>query len=137
MQRGPHVAGILFACTLLTGCSDAIGPIIPLNLNPASPGPPAPTPKRTGIVAGAVFNEQSLYVLGARVELLDGPRAGAMVLQEAGSSWEEPPGFYFDDLPPLVPTLVRVTASGYKTIELWITPFEWGNYTVIALTRDQ
>ena len=113
---------------------------------PAPPAPPAPPPPPPGAstaiasVAGFVIDESDQCIIGARVELIDGLRAGAVFVQTVCGFWDygEDLGFSFHDLPSGIPVTLRATAKGYKSADKRVTPTNTYSYTtMIVLTKEQ
>jgi hypothetical protein len=91
-------------------------------------------------LAGFVIDAAEHCINGARLELIDGPRAGAVIVQEGECDfWGYGDGGYsFNDLPLGVPATIRATASGYQSAEVRAVPTNPYSYTtMIVLTKEQ
>lgn len=149
------LAGALVCAVVLAGCSDAGDPLAPDSdpigaTQPVRPGadpntgrPGGGTPRGQlyiGTIAGFVIDESEECIVGARVELVDGPKAGAVFVQTVCGFWDYGAdiGYSFHDLPAGVLVTVRASAEGYTPAETRAVPSSPYSYTtMIVLTRDQ
>lgn len=149
------LAGALVCAAALGGCVDAGDPLGPGSdpigaTQPARPGtdpvtgrPGGGTPRgqlHVGTIAGFVIDESDECIMGARVELVDGPQAGAVFVQTVCGFWDygHDLGYSFHGLPTGAPLTVRATAEGYRSAETRAAPTSPYSYTtMIVLTRDQ
>ena len=83
MPKGAHIVGILFFAALVTGCGDS-PPTVSIWLPPPAPTTPV---VNLGYVTGFVWSESGECLLDARIELMDGPRAGAVSGQSSCDIW--------------------------------------------------
>lgn len=135
------ILGAIVSAALLTGCKDAPEPVAPpVSSTPLTPVPqPAPQPTG-GSIAGFVIDAAEHCIVGARVELIDGPQAGAVVVQggECGFWDYGDVGYSFNDLPLGVPATIRATASGYQSAEVRAVATNPFSYTtMIVLTKEE
>jgi hypothetical protein len=130
------ILGAIVSAALLSGCKDALEPVAP----PVSSTPLTPGAQHTGgSIAGFVIDEAEQCIIGARVELIDGPRAGAVFVQTECGFWDYGDvGYSFNDLPLGLPTTIRATASHYQSAEMRAVPTNPYSYTtMIVLTRGE
>ena len=83
--------------------------------------------------------EVGLLPPDARVELIDGPQAGAVFVQTVCGYWDygEDLGYSFSGLPLGIPVTLRATATGYKPAQIQVTPTNPYSYTNwIVLTKE-
>jgi len=81
---------------------------------PTNP-PPTPPSQSTGGIGGYIFaGSVGNCLVGARVELVDGPRAGEAI-QQRDCPFGDAYGYYFQDLPLNTRVTFRASAPGYKT----------------------
>jgi hypothetical protein len=74
-----------------------------------------PPPQGTGGIGGYIFaGTDGNCLVGARVELVDGPRAGE-VIQQSDCPFGDGYGYYFQNLPLNTRVTFRASAPGYKT----------------------
>jgi hypothetical protein len=116
---------------------------------PTSAVPPTTTPPVTpgaqpsnAAVAGFVIDadDRNQCIIGARVELVDGPQAGAVFVQTVCGFWDYSTnlGYSFLGLPSGIPVTLRATAKGYKPAEILGVPTNPFQYTtMIVLTKEQ
>jgi hypothetical protein len=93
-----------------------------------------------GTIAGFVIDESDQCIIGARVELIDGPRAGVAFVQTVCGFWDygDDIGYSFHNLPIGMPVTVRATAKGYKPAENRVAATMPYSYTtMIVLTKEQ
>ena len=124
ISKGAHSVGLLFCAVVWTGCGDG---------DWSTPAPiiltdPTTSPRASiaGFVreegAGFVFNGDQCLI-GARVEMIDGPHAGAVSVQTECEPWYDSfPGYYFLDLPFGIPVTLRASAKGYTPTEIRAVP---------------
>ena len=139
-QARMSVVGALVGAALLTGCMDLAEPVARPRDPTTTTAPPSSAPQTSiGSVAGFVIDESDQCIIGARVVLIDGPRAGAVFVQTVCGFWDygENLGYSFHDLTIGVPVTVRATATGYMPAERRALPSNPYSYTtMIVLTRD-
>ena len=89
-------------------------------------------------VAGFVIEADESCIIGARVEVIDGPRKGASFVQTKCGFWDYGDiGYVFNGLPG-GPVTLRATAEGYRTADKVGTPTNPYQYTTyIVLTRNE
>jgi hypothetical protein len=111
--------------------------------SPTSPpsGTQPPATGTSGSVAGFVLDASNQCIGGARVEVVDGPRAGSAIVQTACAFWDytegEGNGYVFHNLPLGTKTTIRATAPGYKPAELQVSAGSSYSYnTNIVLTKE-
>jgi hypothetical protein len=129
-QARTSILGALVCAALLTGCSGASEPVAPLT------DPPTPT---NAMIEGFVVDEFHQCVPGARVELIDGPQAGAVSVQSSCDFWGYGPnnGYSFHSLTFGIPVTVRATAKGYQPAEKRATPTNrWVEMTMMVLAKE-
>jgi hypothetical protein len=131
----------LVCAVLLIGCdgtsNPAAAPIVPATW------PEPHTPPKAGSghlsIAGFVLDASESCIVGARVEVIDGPLKGESFVQTKCGFWDYGAdlGYSFNGLPEQ-PVTLRATASGYKTAEITVMPTNPYQYTTyIVLTRTQ
>lgn len=139
------ILGALVCSAFLTGCDGASEPVVPIADPTTSAPPSAPEPQpitpasqHDGSVAGFVIDE-SQCVIGARVELLDGPHAGAVFVQTMCDFWGygDDTGFVFHELPLGKAVTVRATAKGYLPAEILAIPKRSYSYTTMIALRKE
>lgn len=141
-------AKVAFAVRCVGVVAAPTAPTPPAVPPPPPPPPPSPPPvpalppgtPANASIAGFVIDESDECIIGARVELIDGPRAGAVFVQTVCGFWDygEDIGFSFHDLPVGIPVTVRATANGYKPAERRVIPTSTYSYsTMIVLRREQ
>jgi hypothetical protein len=141
-QARTSILGALACAALMTGCKDARELVAPPSTDrTTSPGPltPGAHPTNTSI-AGFVIDKSDQCIIGARVEVIDGPRAGAAFVQTVCGFWDygDDLGFSFHELPVGTPVTVRATANGYKPADTRAVPTNPYSYTtMIVLTKEQ
>lgn len=89
------------------------------NMNlPTAPSPPTQPPSsQVGGIGGYVFGEaDGSCLVPARVEVLDGPRAGEAV-QQTDCPFGDAYGYDFRDLPLGQKMTIRASAPGYKSVD--------------------
>ena len=122
------------------GPSNPVTPTTPPQPEPINPvNPPAPSPSANNSIAGFVIDASESCIVGARVEVIDGPLAGASFVQTKCGFWDYGAdiGYAFNGLPGK-PVTLRATAEGYKTAEVVGTPTNPYSYTTyIILTKTQ
>lgn len=93
--------------------------LVLVSCNGDSPTAPPAGGGRTGSVSGFAHLSSGVCLPGAVVEVLDGPRAGARVVQTdpCGSVWDYSGGYSFSDLPANTNVRLRASKSGYVTRE--------------------
>lgn len=127
-QARTSIVGAIVCASFLTGCKDAFEPVAP------------PTDPTNGSIAGFVIDESDQCIIGARVELIDGPQAGAVFVQTVCGFWDYGAdlGYSFHDLPFGIPVTVRATAEGYESANRRVAPTNPYSYTtIIVLTKKQ
>ncbi len=131
--------GAAVCVSLLTGCLELDEPMIH-PMGPATPTSPLPSPATRGSIAGFVFDKFYQCIIGARVEVLDGTQAGAVVVQTICDVWGygSDNGYLFNDLPIGTAVTIRVTANGYEPVERRADPANPYSYTSdVILTKAQ
>jgi Carboxypeptidase regulatory-like domain len=96
----------------LGACSESQMPT-PLPPSPTSPSPPTPSPpvpRPTATLSGTVMDTVGQGLLEARVEITEGPQAGAFAITESNGRFSIPGPFPFD-----VSVSVRISKGGYVT----------------------
>jgi len=139
------VLGALVCAALLLGCQNAAEPVAqptkPTTATPPPTPPPTPSaPSTTGSIAGFVIDKSEQCIIGARVEMIDGPRAGDVFVQTVCGFWDygDDLGYSFHDLPLGIPVTVRATAQGYRPADRRVAPTNPYSYTtMIVLTKEQ
>ena len=135
------IFALLYA-PLLSGCSDASEqrfPTYPTSIEPTVPAV-TPTPQPAiGSIAGFVIDAFDECIIGARVEMIDGPQAGTSFVQTVCGFWDygDDLGYSFHNLPLGITVTIRATAEGYKSSE--ISAFATNPYqytTMILLTKE-
>jgi hypothetical protein len=99
---------------------------------------PAGTPLYPGTVAGFVLTEADECIIGAQVEVVDGPRAGSRVTQTTCGFWDYgiENGYAFTFSSGEAVTF-RATAAGYKPAQIRAFPTNPYQYTTyIVLTPE-
>jgi hypothetical protein len=133
------ILGAIVSVALLSGCKGAPEPAAPFV--DSTPPVPQPAPQPTGgSIAGFVIDSAEHCINGARLELIDGPQAGAVIVQGGECDfWGYGDGGYsINDLPLGVPATIRATASGYQSAEVRAVPTNPYSYTtMIVLTKEQ
>lgn len=85
-------------------------------------GTSTPPPQGTGGIGGYVFaGSDGNCLVGARIELVDGPRAGEAI-QQTACPFGDAYGYYFRDLALNTRVTFRASAPGYKTAEFNALP---------------
>ncbi len=129
----------LVLAMLVTGCDGASDPAAP------PPEPVTWTQPSPGngsgylAVAGFVIDASEACIVGARVEVMDGPRKGESFVQTKCGFWDYGAdiGYAFQGLPHQ-PVLLRATANGYKTADVVGTPTMPYQYTTyIVMKKNQ
>jgi hypothetical protein len=109
------------AVVLLLSCNGE-SPTAPTVMQPVPPaGQPVPPAATTGIVWGTVYQKSGACILGATVEMLDGPQAGARLIQNVcGGYWDDSgePGYLFRELPPNTDVRLRAAKEDYRSQEI-------------------
>lgn len=121
-NRGPTLSAAVVL--LLLGCNGE---------SPTSPTAQPPSPvARMGVVSGNVHTTTGACLVGAVVEVMDGPRAGARFTQTAcqGAFDYGDDGYSFRDLPSDVNVRLRASKAGYQSQELTV------NATTGAVTQS-
>jgi len=93
-----------------------------------------------GTIAGFVIDRSDQCIIGARVELIDGPRAVAAFVQTVCGFWDygEDIGYSFHNLPIGMAVTVRAAATGYKPAEVrGVASMPYSYTTMIVLTKEQ
>jgi len=133
------ILSAIVSVALLSGCKGAPEPAAPF-VDSTPPAPAQPASQDTGgSIAGFVIDSAEHCINGARVELIDGPRAGAVIVQggECDFWGYDGDGYAFNDLPLGVPATIRATASGYQSAEVRAVPTNPYSYTtMIVLTKE-
>jgi hypothetical protein len=93
-----------------------------------------------GSIAGFVIDKSDECIIGARVEMIDGPQAGAVFVQTVCGFWDygEDLGYSFHKLPVGASITLRATAAGYKMAETrgWATnPYQYT--TMVTLVKEE
>jgi hypothetical protein len=136
------IAAVAFCTSLIMGCNISEptegAPHPPSQPQAQPPAPPAPPPPIEGAsIAGFVADESGGCIVGARVQVVDGPKAGAEYTQTRCFSWDfEEVGFYFTGLPSTVPVTLRASAAGFKTADATLTPTRTTDDAIIVLTKE-
>lgn len=132
------ILGAIVSIALLSGCKGAPETAAPFV--DSTPSVPEPAQHDTGgSIAGFVIDAAEHCINGARLELIDGPLAGAAIVQGGDCDfWGYGDGGYaFSDLPLGVPATIRVSASGYQSAEVRAVPTNPYSYTTtIVLTKE-
>lgn len=141
MERLRFTPALVLAM-LAIGCDGTSDPAAP-PIVPTWDEPYAPRPSGGGLsnlsVAGFVLEASEACIIGARVEVMDGPRQGDSFVQTRCGFWDYGAdlGYSFNGL-PAKPVTLRATADGYKPAEIVATPTNPYQYTTyITLTRTQ
>ena len=133
--------GALVCIAGLTGCNDTKESVaLPLPTDPTTSTPLTPAQSLTGSIAGFVIDKSEQCIMGARVQMIDGPRAGEVFVQNVCGFWDygEDLGFSFHGLPSGTPVTVRATADGYTPANISATPSNPFSYTtMIVLAQKQ
>jgi hypothetical protein len=129
---------MLFLSVIVLVCACGESPTDPSAGMPPTTGTPGATP--TGGIAGFVLTPSQNCIVGARVEIIDGPKAGSVVTQNVCGFWDygDDNGFVFSGLPLDRPTTLRATATGYNSTDVRVTatnPWSWSIH--ITLTKEQ
>lgn len=138
-QARTSILGGLACAALLGGCtlpSESVAP--PPDTTTATQ--PFTGGQPNASIAGFVIDQSDQCIIGARVELIDGPRAGAVFVQTVCGFWDygEDLGYSFHNLPSGIPVTVRATAEGYKPAEKHAAPTNPYSYTtMIVLAKEQ
>jgi hypothetical protein len=133
------ILGAIVSLALLSGCKGAPEPAAPFVDSTPLAGQPA-SHDTGGSIGGFVIDAAEHCIDGARLELIDGPRAGAAIVQGGECDfWDYgDDGYSFHDLPLGVPATIRATATGYQSAEVRAVPTNpYSNTTMIVLTREQ
>lgn len=133
------ILGAIVSVALLSGCKGAPEPAAPFVGSTLPVLQPTPQPTG-GSIAGFVIDSAEHCIIGARAELIDGPRAGAVFVQTVCGFWDygDDLGYSFNDLPLGVPATIRATASGYQSAEVRAVPTNPYSYTtMIVLTKER
>ena len=133
---------VLFAvacAALVTGCVDASDVVTPRPKPSNTSPPPDIQPGMANVsIAGFVIDESSQCIIGARVELMDGPKAGVFFVQTECDFWSGgDQGYYFGGLPHGIPVTLRATGTGFKPSDTIVTPTntQIAPTTMITLAR--
>lgn len=90
--------------------------------SPTAPLPPATAPAPTlGGVGGYVVSASGACIIGARVQAVDGVRAGETVSQ-SDCPYGDAYGYWIDDLPIGTTVTIRASAVGFKPQEIQVLP---------------
>lgn len=135
-MKSTHAVLILVLAVACSSCE------LPTSATTGAQPPPAGAqpPTTYGTIAGFVIDESDQCVIGARVELINGPRAGTAFVQTVCGFWDygDDIGYSFHDLPVGMSVTVRATAQGYKPAEMTAAPTNPYSYTnLIVLTKEQ
>jgi hypothetical protein len=120
------ILGVLVCAAFLTGCDGGSEPV----------GPITPGPQLKGAIAGQVIDESAECIIGARVELIDGPQAGAVFVQTS-CGWDYSTGYLFSGLPRGLTMTVRATAKGYLPAETLARPTNPSSYTTMIVLKKE
>lgn len=110
----------------------------PLPPQAQPPAPLAPPAQSGGTsITGLVTAESGECIIGALVQVVDGPRAGAEYTQTRCFSWDyEEVGFSFSHLPSVVPVTLRASAAGFTTAYATLTPTRSTADAIIVLKKE-
>jgi hypothetical protein len=132
------ILGALVCTALLSGCKLPSESVTPPTDSTAATPPFTGAPNAS--IAGFVIDESDQCIIGARVELIDGPRPGAVFVQTLCGFWDygDDLGYSFHNLPWGIPVTARATAEGYKPEEKRAVPTNPYSYTtMIVLKKEQ
>ena len=140
MRHSFYRLGGLLCIALASGCTGESQPTGPGD-PPASSQPPAapapPPPAEGASITGFIVDESGECIIGARVQVVDGPKAGTDYTQTQCDWWELGYGFYFVGLPSAVPMTLRASAAGYRTVDAMLILTRSGSSdAIIVLERD-
>ena len=96
-------------------------------------------PQYFGAVAGFVLSANDDCIIGAKVVVVDGVRAGASFTQTVCGIWDygSDLGYSFVNLPIGTPVTLRATADGFTAKEITALPRNPYQYTTyIRLTKN-
>lgn len=110
------------------------------NMNsPTAPLPPTQNPPAVGGIGGIggyVFGQaDGSCLVPARVEVLDGPRAGEAV-QQTDCPFGDAYGYMFRDLPMGQKITIRASAPGYKSVDKQLYAVEQVPQTNFVLMKE-
>lgn len=130
------IVGTLAFAAILCACSETSS-----SGGPTSPEAPAAQPPMStvGAIAGFVLDESRDCVIGARIEMVDGPGAGTAFVQTYCHFWgyESDNGYSFVNLPVGSRITIRASAKGYKASEITAIAANPYQYTTdIVLSRE-
>ena len=154
-----HRTAALLVGLLLSVMACNEGPTAPQQQVPftpptATPTPPPAVPQGLGEVYGVAREDQGLCLVGATIEILDGPLAGQRHQQSTGDcvplsfrDGDEYIAFRFSGFPRDTPVSVQASMPGYASQVIRISspaPFpeigpyytDWSGMTVFDLRKD-
>ena len=136
------ILGALVCAAFLTGCdgaSEPVGPITSARPYAPDPQPTTPEPQHNGSIAGFVIDQSHQCIVGARVELIDGPQAGAVFVQTVCGFWDygDDNGYSFNELPVGIAVTMRATAKGYVPAEILAMPTNPYSYTTMIVLKKE
>ena len=132
----------LICAAFLSACLDGRErlPTYPITTEPPTNTPtPQPPIAAIGSIAGFVIDADEQCIIGARVEMIDGPQAGKSFVQTVCGFWDYGAdlGYSFHNLPAGVAVTIRATAEGYKPAEKTAVPTNPFQYTtMIVVTKE-
>lgn len=133
------ILGAIVSAALLSGCKGAPEPAAPFADSTQFLPVPQPAPGTAlGSIAGFVIDSSDECIIGARVEILDGPRAGESFVQTMCGFWDygDDLGYSFSNLSVGIPVTLRASATGYYSVVQRATPTNPFSYTtMIVLTK--
>jgi hypothetical protein len=121
------VLGTLFCAVSLTACMGIGDEDVDMPTGTTSPPPDLTPMAESGRIGGFVYDESHNCIIGARVEITDGLRAGWATSQGSCSPWDygDDVGFLFFDLPIALPVTLRASAEGYTPVVVQGATTSW------------